>query len=101
MRAPMMKLQALKGDRRHLPKVALLIVLLAALLVARAAAAPGAPDDGSDWPGYGGQADESHYSPLSEINQANIAELGLAWSYDLPPSASVVSAPIAIDGKLY
>jgi quinohemoprotein ethanol dehydrogenase len=57
--------------------------------------------DGSDWPSYGGADDENHYSPLDDINQANIGKLGLAWSHDLPPSASVVSAPVAVGGILY
>ncbi len=98
MRAPVMKFEGLKNDRPA--KAALAIVLLAAL-VALPAAAPSGPGDGTDWPGFGGPADETRYSPLSEINQTNITELGLAWSYDLPPSASVVSAPLAFGGIVY
>ncbi|MCP5364492.1 MAG: PQQ-dependent dehydrogenase, methanol/ethanol family [Hyphomicrobiales bacterium] len=57
--------------------------------------------DGSDWPGYGRTFDNGHYSPLSEINRKTIDQLGLAWSYDLPPAASTVGAPLAIGGLVY
>ena len=40
---------------------------------------------GDDWPGYGRTYGEQHFSPLAEINQANVGQLGLAWSMDLPP----------------
>ncbi len=38
---------------------------------------------------------------MTEINQRNVGQLGLAWSYDLPPSISAVSAPLAVDGMLF
>lgn len=53
-----------------------------------------------DWPGFGGDSDETHYSPLAEITADNIDQLGLAWSMDLPLGNSV-SAPLAVDGVLY
>lgn len=56
--------------------------------------------DGSDWPGYGG-IDENHYSPLAEIDQNNVARLGLAWSHDINDGGSALSAPIAVGGILY
>lgn len=56
--------------------------------------------DGSDWPGYGG-IDENHYSPLTEINDHNVARLGLAWSRDINDGGSALSAPIAVGGILY
>ncbi|MCR5879595.1 PQQ-binding-like beta-propeller repeat protein [Phenylobacterium sp. J367] len=41
-----------------------------------------------------------HYSPLQRIDPGNVARLGLAWSYDLPPGNSV-SAPVAHEGVVY
>ena len=58
-------------------------------------------DNGADWPSFGRTYDESHYSPLTEINDQNLDRLGLAWSFDLPVSQSGISAPLAIDGVLY
>jgi quinohemoprotein ethanol dehydrogenase len=55
---------------------------------------------GDDWPGYGRGFDESHYSPLEQIDTDNVRRLGLAWSLDLGPEASVTQ-PIAVDGVLY
>lgn len=53
-----------------------------------------------DWPGFGGMAGEQRYSALDELNDSNVARLGLAWSFDLPPGNSV-SAPVAANGILY
>ncbi|MET0660162.1 MAG: PQQ-binding-like beta-propeller repeat protein, partial [Steroidobacteraceae bacterium] len=57
--------------------------------------------DGADWAAYGRTYDESHHSPLSQIDAKNIQRLGLAWSFDLPTMSSSVGAPLAIDGVLY
>lgn len=65
-----------------------------------APAAPGGTDDGADWPGYGRGDDETHFSPLAEVNEQSVARLGLTWSVDLPPG-NPVSQPIAVGGTLY
>jgi len=57
--------------------------------------------DGANWAGYGRTFDETHYSPLDQINDSNVKDLGLKWSIDLPPMPSVVGAPLAVDGILY
>ncbi len=57
-----------------------------------------APD--SDWPNYGGDGHEQHYSGLDQIQQGNIANLKLAWYYDLEPGFSV-SAPVKGGDKLF
>jgi len=54
-----------------------------------------------DWPGYGGNPGEDHFSPLDQINQGNVARLGLAWSVDLPTQLSTHSAPIEVGGVVY
>jgi quinohemoprotein ethanol dehydrogenase len=65
-------------------------------------AACGSSDEvGADWPGYGGTADESHFSPLTQINDSNVSRLGLAWSIDLPTTVASHSAPVAVAGILY
>ena len=55
---------------------------------------------GDDWAAYGATYGEQHFSPLTDINDGNVAELGLAWAYDLPPS-NPMSGPIAVNGVLY
>jgi quinohemoprotein ethanol dehydrogenase len=57
--------------------------------------------DGTNWASYGRTFSENHFSPLKDINDGNVAKLGLAWAYDLPPMASVFAAPLAVDGILY
>jgi quinohemoprotein ethanol dehydrogenase len=56
--------------------------------------------DPNNWAGFGRTAGEQHFSPLSDINDGNVAKLGLVWSMDLPPQNSV-STPLAVDGVLY
>ncbi len=59
------------------------------------------PSD-TNWPRYGGDTDETHYSALSQINNENIERLGLAWFTDLPAGPGTgVSGALAVDGTLY
>ena len=55
----------------------------------------------ANWPGHGGDTDESDYSRLDQIKSANVAQLGLAWSLDLPGETSLEATPLAVDGVLY
>jgi len=32
-----------------------------------------------EWPQYGGDAGETHYSKLDRINRSNVAKLTVAW----------------------
>ena len=63
----------------------------AALAIGCGAASDGALLDGG-WPMYRGDAAGTGYSPLDELNAANVAGLAQAWSY------SLASAPAAADG---
>ncbi len=56
--------------------------------------------DGRNWAAFGRTFDESHYSPLSQINTGTVRRLGLAWSLDLDTTNSV-TAPLEVDGVLY
>lgn len=55
---------------------------------------------GDDWPAYGRTYGEQHFSPLTQVNDRNVGQLGLAWSLDLPPGNSVTQ-PIAVKGVIY
>ncbi len=57
--------------------------------------------DGANWPSYGRTLDETHYSPLTQIDRANVTRLGLAWSLDLDVTQRVDSQPLAADGVIY
>ena len=54
----------------------------------------------TDWPNFGGDGHEQHYSALDEISLKNIGELKLAWHYELEPGFSV-SAPVKGGDKLF
>jgi quinohemoprotein ethanol dehydrogenase len=84
------------------------LVVAAALTAATSASGAGVDNkmlsneaDGTNWASYGRTFSENHYSPLNEINDGNVSRLGLAWYYDVPPMASVFSAPLAVNGVLY
>ena len=56
--------------------------------------------NGSDWPNFGRDGSEQHYSPLDQITLQNIGQLNLAWYYELEPGFSV-SAPVKGGDKLF
>jgi quinohemoprotein ethanol dehydrogenase len=57
---------------------------------------------GQDWPTYGLTSAETRYSPLQQINAANVNRLGLAWSYDVGPGGGAQEAtPLVSNGTLY
>ena len=43
---------------------------------------------GSDWPMYGHDLASTRFSPLSQINPDNVAQLKVAWSYPMRPEGS-------------
>jgi quinohemoprotein ethanol dehydrogenase len=53
-----------------------------------------------EWTSWGRTGDESHYSPLDEINTDSIVDLKLAWHFDLPPNYSPTT-PLAAEGKIF
>jgi quinohemoprotein ethanol dehydrogenase len=54
-----------------------------------------------NWPGYGNDPGEARFSPLSEIRDANVKDLRLAWSLDLPSEVTLEATPLAINGVIY
>jgi len=56
---------------------------------------------GHNWLVNGGTFGGEHYSPLDEINDANVNSLGLAWSLDLPSTMGIQAEPIVVDGIAY
>lgn len=54
-----------------------------------------------EWLSYGRTYDEQRHSPLDQINQTTIKDLGLAWFADLDTARGQEATPLAIDGKIY
>jgi quinoprotein glucose dehydrogenase len=66
------------------------------------AAGPGANAPYTTWKEYGGAADDSQYSALTQINKANAGELQQAWFYQTGNNGyRYGSNPIVIDGVMY
>ncbi|MEO8579447.1 MAG: PQQ-binding-like beta-propeller repeat protein [Gemmatimonadales bacterium] len=56
----------------------------------------------SDWRVTGGDAGNSRYSPLDQINRANVSTLSVAWTYHTADALSQLQAtPVIADGVLY
>ena len=56
---------------------------------------------GENWFLKGGSFRGDHYSPLAQINDETIDDLGLAWAADLPIPDGVSATPIVVDGVIY
>jgi quinohemoprotein ethanol dehydrogenase len=56
---------------------------------------------GENWLLKGGNFHGEHYSPLSQVNEENVADLGLAWATDLPVPDGISATPIVVDGVIY
>src|SRR5438445_1980083 len=56
---------------------------------------------GNNWLVNGRTNDSKHFSPLKQINDQNVANLGLAWYLDYDGLMGVVSEPIVVDGVIY
>ena len=54
-----------------------------------------------NWMSTGRTYDEQRYSPLKQISDQNVGQLGLAWSYKLDLDRGVEATPIVVDGVMY
>lgn len=54
-----------------------------------------------DWPVYGGQAADDHYSDLSQINRGTVKDLAVAWKYDSGETGGMEASPIIVGRVLY
>lgn len=65
---------------------------------ARLAKADTEPDH---WFTGGRDAGGTYFSPLTDINERNVARLGFAWQYDLGTSRGQEASPIVVDGVMF
>lgn len=54
-----------------------------------------------DWPGYGNTPGGTRYSPLDEINTANVGELAPAWTYRTRAGGAFKATPLQVGELLY
>lgn len=89
-------------------KLAVLIgfALLAVLLTRGSSAQHGetSADESREWKMFGGGPANTHYSVLQQINQANVQNLQVAWTYDTGdafPDSEMQCNPVIAGGVLY
>ncbi len=63
--------------------------------IENAAAEPG------NWLSHGRTYSEQRFSPLGQVNTANIGSLRLAWYYDFQDPNVVEATPLVVDGRMY
>src|SRR5690348_9464666 len=56
---------------------------------------------GANWLLNGRTYDEQHFSPLRQITDKNVSQLGVQWYLDVDSGMGVVSEPIVVDGVVY
>ena len=55
-----------------------------------------------DWPVNGGSPGSTRYSSLKQINQSNVSQLQVAWTYDATDGPGTLETnPIVVNGVLY
>jgi quinoprotein glucose dehydrogenase len=54
-----------------------------------------------DWAVYGGSPQNTHYSPLTQIDRENVKRLEVAWTFDSEEEGGLQTSPIVIEGVLY
>jgi quinohemoprotein ethanol dehydrogenase len=56
---------------------------------------------GANWLVGGRTFDEQHFSPLKQITDRNIGDLGFAWALDIDSAMGLSVEPIVVDGVIY
>jgi quinohemoprotein ethanol dehydrogenase len=54
-----------------------------------------------NWMTYGRTYREQRFSPLHQIDDQNVSQLGLAWYYDLDTNRGQEATPIVVNGVMY
>ncbi len=54
-----------------------------------------------DWPVYGGDAENTHFSRLHQINRKNVRRLQVAWTFDTQESGGLQTSPLIVGNVLY
>ena len=55
----------------------------------------------ADWTTYGRTNDEQRFSPLNQINEQNISQLGLVWNRELGTTRGLEATPLVSNGVIY
>ena len=58
-------------------------------------------DEPGAWLTYGRTYEEQRFSPLTQVNRENVADLGIAWYRDFGTLHPVEATPLVVDGVMY
>ena len=59
------------------------------------------PSANADWPVYGGQLTNQHYSALTQINRKNVNKLKVAWTFDTGEEGGLETSPLIVGRTLF
>lgn len=79
--------------RRYQKQYTLLVACLIALFANNSTS--------DDWPLHGRDYKDQRFSPLKQINENNVNQLGLAWSFEMKTHRGLQATPIMVNGVLY
>ena len=94
-------------NRRRFLKQSASSLLAASAWPARIPAAqPPASNPDHEWRVYGGNFAGTQYSPLDQINRANVHKLQVAWTYHTgdsrrKPATTIECNPLVVNGVMY
>jgi glucose dehydrogenase len=54
-----------------------------------------------DWPIYGGEPANNHYSAITQINRKNVGTLRVAWTFDTHEKGGLQTSPLIVGRILY
>ena len=60
-----------------------------------------AADSGEEWLSYGRDQGETRFSPLDQVNDSNVGDLGVAWTFDTDTYRGLEATPQVSDGIMY
>lgn len=60
-----------------------------------------ANDEAGNWLSHGRTYDEQRFSPLTQVNDKNVGDLGLAWAVSTDVGRGHEATPIVVDGVMY
>ncbi len=66
-----------------------------------AARLAGVANEPDQWLTAGRDTAGTYYSPLADVNAANVERLGFAWDYHLGTARGLEATPIVVDGVMY
>ena len=57
--------------------------------------------EAGNWLTYNGSTTEQRYSPLDQINDKNVGDLKLVWSFPTSSNRGLEATPLVVDGVMY